>query len=118
MSIWGNLFGSSKILDEGIALIDDAFYTNEEKAEQKKQILKAYEPFKIAQRLLAIMFCSTFLFILILLVTMSFFMDITSQLNAIEAIMESPLVSPVMLILGFYFAGGMLEGTIDRIKKS
>ncbi|EDP57961.1 hypothetical protein [Vibrio sp. AND4] len=118
MWLFDNLFGSSEMVSKGISLIDDSFYTDEEKAVQKKQILKAYEPYKIAQRLLAIMFCFTFLTILTLLIVMSFFVDITTQINAIEKIMTSSLVSPVMLILGFYFAGGMIEGTIDKIKNN
>ncbi|MCG9659729.1 hypothetical protein [Vibrio mediterranei] len=117
MGLWSNLFGTSKIIDDGMELIDNAFYTDEEKTEQKKQMLKAYEPFKLAQRLIAIMFCFTFLLLLVGLVVMSFFVDITVQLDVIEKYMESSLLKPVMMILGFYFAGGMLEGVIERAKK-
>lgn len=58
MSIWGTLFGSKNVIKQAANGIyngvDKAFYTKEEKAQGFLELLKAYEPFKIAQRLLAL----------------------------------------------------------------
>jgi hypothetical protein len=64
--MFGNLFGTKEVIDGGISLIDNAFYTDQEKANMKIKLLKAYEPFKIAQRYLAFMFTGAFFIVLIL----------------------------------------------------
>jgi len=58
----GKLFGSDKVINDVSSGIDKAIFTREEKADYLLKFLKAYEPFRIAQRVLAIMFSATFLF--------------------------------------------------------
>ena len=56
MAFWSKLFGSDKIISAGINTIDKIVYTDEEKADNKLSLLKLYEPFKLAQRLLAVIY--------------------------------------------------------------
>ena len=117
MSWFGGLFGSSNVISKMLDIVDDAFFTDEEKAEQKKQILKSYEPYRVAQRLIAIMFCFTFLLVFVLLIAVSFFTDVSHQITVIQDYMSSDFTRPVSIILGFYFAGGALNGVIEKVKK-
>jgi len=58
--ILGSILGNDKVMSKGMELIDDAFESDEEKRESKTKakidLLKAYAPFKVAQRYLALSF--------------------------------------------------------------
>jgi len=60
MWIFEKLFGSNKVIEkigDGVYNgIDKAVYTPEEMIDNRLKSLAAYEPFKIAQRLLALVF--------------------------------------------------------------
>ena len=112
------LFGSSEIITQGAKLIDDAFYTDSEKAEdiekarQSKQghhinLLTAYAPFKVAQRYIAVTFLFNFTFSFFLILGMTLFkMDTAPALAVIGAFN----IGMIMLtIVGFYFGGGLVE---------
>ena len=114
MSIWSRLLGSSKVVESGLDLIDNAFYTDQEKADQKRLLLKAYEPFKVAQRLLAVMFTSVFLLLVLVNIALSFWFDVSQQM----AFVDEYLSLPMTLIVGFYFAGGAVEGVAEILKKT
>lgn len=66
--ILGKIFGSDKVIESGINLIDSLHTSTEEevaaKAKAKTDLLNAYAPFKLAQRYLALMFTAMFLFIM------------------------------------------------------
>lgn len=121
MAIWGKLFGSDKIIDAGIKAGDAVFFTDEEKSEWRLRLLKAYEPFKIAQRWLALLTTTPFVLLHILAALQVL---ITGWLPGPlgKAVHESALNVmqynndtlgvPVALILGFYFAGGAFEGAL------
>jgi hypothetical protein len=68
-AVLGTIFGSKEVIKSGIDLIDDIHTSDEEeiqaKAKAKIDILKGYEPFKVTQRYLALMFTSVFLFIML-----------------------------------------------------
>lgn len=107
MGIWSKLFGSSDIVNAGISAADKMFYTDEEKAEGKRLLLKAYEPFKIAQRLLALTFCIPYALSWFITFIASFFIDTSKQFEY--------LTNPVgiagicTVIVTFYFVGGTIE---------
>ncbi len=74
--ILGRIFGSEKVIDKAGALIDEMFYTDEEeakdkqklidaKARQRIELMRAYAPFKLAQRFIAFGFVAVFLFIML-----------------------------------------------------
>jgi len=107
MNIIGKLLGSSEIIDAGIKSIDAVCYTEEERADQKLKLLKAYEPFKVAQRLIAMTFCVPYALAWIV----TFFVSFTS----IELTVQSDLLSGKMgiivaVIVTFYYGGGTING--------
>lgn len=137
MGIWSTLFSSgdtiNKATDAVISAGDKIWYTEEEKAEMKMEygkflptLLKAYEPFKIAQRILAISF--TLLFSLAFLTGLSVVIfNIVAKYKALRNGVEldkivlldlQPLLDlclafelPIImgLILTWYFGGGFIE---------
>ena len=58
MTIFERLFGSDKVIGKAVDGIyngvDKIAYTEEERADNFRKLLKLYEPFKIAQRFLAL----------------------------------------------------------------
>ncbi|MEA2098640.1 MAG: hypothetical protein U9P72_00760 [Campylobacterota bacterium] len=110
--MFGNLFGTKEVVNGGINLIDNAFYTDQEKANMKVKLLKAYEPFKIAQRYLAFMFTGSFIIAFLLcLLFYSFNIEYKGILEIIETFNIDMIV---VTIIGFYFGGGMLESLKKR----
>jgi hypothetical protein len=120
MSILKTIFGSGDVVGKGIDLID-SFHTSdtemiEAKTEAKVKYLQAYAPFKIAQRVLAAMFATAFLgtFVLVMVMTLGSWGNTTE----VKSVMDEFYVGEIMLtIIGFYFGGGFLEGTIQAAKK-
>ena len=118
MSWLGNLFTNENLIDNASSAIDKMIFTQEEKTDYLLKFLKAYEPFKIAQRLLAISFSSVFLSIFIIAVMLflvgTFMMEEFYVLQAYELMKWNvdTLGTSVSLIVAFYFAGGMLEGAM------
>ncbi len=129
MSIWGKIFGSQNAIDKTI----DGFYkgtdalvfTDEEKSEFIIKILKAYEPFKLIQRILAIIVGVPYVSIWVfcaLLYALSVFTDpcfapdmckylqIQATAKEIATLNNQTLGQPFSIIMGLYFFGGALEG--------
>lgn len=134
MGFFSSLFGSDTVVNKAVDGvyngIDSIVYTDQEKAENenkksnlKIQLLKAYEPFKIAQRVIAFMIGTPFVFIhlitffiwigSILLITDSARYDfIFEQLKLIGDWNNSTLGEPFTYVIGFYFFGGAAEGIV------
>jgi hypothetical protein len=113
MGILGKLFGSEKVIDGGMKAIDKAFYTKEEKADDRIKImnakgllLKSYEAFKLAQRLLALLYGIPYVTAWFCTFVASFFVDVKSQF---EFLISSDMATANLIILGFYFLGGAGE---------
>ena len=108
MGFWGKLLGSEKAVNGVINGLDKAWFTDEEKGEIHLKFLKAYEPFKVAQRFLAMLF--TVPFVLFSSIGIAFGNDemITKSIDVFG--------TPTLVILSFYFAGGMIEGGIAKFK--
>ena len=124
MGLWANLFGNSKIIDAGIDGIDAMVFTDEEKSSAKMKFLKLYEPFKLAQRYIAMTFCPAYVFMWIvtgLLEVVNIFIIAFTDKSLNTAVMykllSGDIAMMVMLILGFYFGGGAAEGIINRFKR-
>jgi hypothetical protein len=109
----GKLFGSEKIVDAGISAADKIFFTNEEKADYRLKLLKAYEPFKLAQRLIALLVTSVYLSIHIIsasLFVLSIWFDKTLQAaDMLYKMNEETLGTPFWIIVAWYFAGGVVS---------
>ena len=119
MSFFG-LFQSKKVVDgvvNGIYNgIDKMNYTEEEKKDNHKVFLKLYEPFKVAQRYLAVIFSIPFVFLHTLYFGMRgvLYTNESAQtaLKAIQTDLNDSLGLIVLTLIGFYFAGGTIEGGI------
>lgn len=133
MSFLSKLFGSEAVIKSGIAGIDKAFYTKEEQADDdikrigfKLAFMKAYEPFKIAQRFLSVIISVPFVLLhftaaVLWLISIFVFRDspeaykmIMGELWKVADMNNKTLGEPLGWILIFYFAGGAGEGLISR----
>lgn len=128
MSFFGRLFGSDNVINkaaDGIYNgVDQAFFTNQEKAQHFLDLLKAYEPFKLAQRFLALVvsvpYVLTWLMSALMLVV-SAFVDpeagkrIEEAARVLGELNNDTLGVPVSLVLAFYFGGGAVEGVVARM---
>ena len=127
MGFFSAIFGNNNIVKKGIDLIDEAFYTNEEKAEDKMKLLekkseikieqlKAYHPYKITQRFIALSFIFVFLFIMLngIIAQLYGIVDIQNVKNALKFANEMWLGEIVLIIITFYFEGGTIEGILDK----
>lgn len=119
LGIIGKILGSDKVIEKGLDLIDSMHTSTEEeiaaKAKAKTALLQAYAPFKLAQRYLALMFGLTFLgsYVLVLGMTISG----QGDPDAVTKVMEQFSINYAMLIiLGFYFGGGAVEGFLEKKK--
>lgn len=120
LGILTSILGNSDVIKKGMDLIDDIHTSDEEmersKAQAKIDTMKAYAPFKVAQRYLALMFCGTFLLSFLVVITMTLFAE--PNINAIKQVIDDFYIGEIALtIIGFYFGGGMLEGVIGKAKE-
>ena len=113
MGILGKLFGSDEVISKGtdgiINGIDKLVFTQEERSDNFKTLLKLYEPFKIAQRLLALTFGIPYVIAWLVTFGASFWIDIDKQLDLLTGTMGQI----VLAIVAFYFLGGTL-GSFKR----
>lgn len=122
MGLLGRVFGTKEALGYVSNHLDKVFFTKEEKAQNWIDTLKAYEPFKLAQRLVALSVTGTYLFVFLVAI----FMKIAScwggqHLNEMsdELIQQNneTLGTAFICIVSFYFAGGMAEGILSKLRK-
>ena len=122
LGILSNIFGSGDVVKKGLDLIDEAWTSDEEKADNevkiieaktnaKATLLNAYAPFKLAQRYLALMFTFVFLFIMMngVLGALYGWVDMASVQEAKKFANEMWLGEIMLTIVGFYFGGGLVE---------
>lgn len=123
MSFWTRLFGADNIVNKVSDGIDAAIFTKEEAAKHYLDVLKNIEPFKIAQRWLAVLIIGPYVLTWLgaaLLIFISAFSEtpdaLLSASKTLAADNNDTFGLPVALIVGFYFAGGMGEGIIAKFK--
>lgn len=107
MSIFGTIFGSETAVKAGRDAIDAVFYTEEEKAKQHAEFLKLYEPFKLAQRVIATMVVVPYMLGWAAVFLCSFFFtekDLAFPLK----MLSGDIGTATLIVIGFYFAGGTL----------
>jgi len=117
LGVLGKILGSDKVIEKGLGLIDSMHTSTEEeikaKTDQKVQLLQSYAPFKLAQRYLALMFGITFLgsYLLVLVMTLTG----KGDPDAVTKVMDQFTINYAMLvILGFYFGSGAVEGFLEK----
>ena len=124
-NILGKLLGSKKVIDSAISGIDKSIFTTEEKADYMLKFLKAYEPFKVAQRLIALLVLIPYLFIFLVSAMVMLYGGLTDTKTATDVAKElmafnvDTLNWIVLTIVAFYFAGGTINTfkSYTRIKK-
>ena len=129
MGILSNIFGTGEVIKKGLDLIDEAWTSDEEKADNEAKIieaktnakatlLNAYAPFKLAQRYLALMFSSVFLFIMMngVLGALYGWVDMNAVQEAKRFANEMYLGEIMLSIIGFYFMGGVIESAKRKEK--
>jgi len=129
MSILARIFGTKEVAKkaaEGIYNgIDAAILTDEERIQYHLDYLKAYEPFKLAQRLLMLTVAVPYVGIWCLSAVLYTFGMIagTSYANVeyaginLSAMNNEALGLPFAIVMGFYFAGGAVEGVMAQRAK-
>ena len=128
MGILNNIFGTGEVIKKGLDLIDEAWTSDEEKADNevkiieaktnaKATLLNAYAPFKLAQRYLALMFTFVFLFIMMngVLGALYGWVDMASVQEAKKFANEMWLGEIMITIVGFYFGGGLAESFKKKV---
>ena len=125
-SIFSTLFRGD-VFEKGAEIVDEAFHTDQEKAQHsekilfiKKKLLELYEPFKVAQRYLALIFSIPF----VVLHTGAFSLRIAywdnkllqTSVQTIQVDINESLGLIVLTIVGFYFFCGATEGGIRAWK--
>jgi hypothetical protein len=115
MSIWGKLFGSEKVIDSGMRAIDALVLTDEEKTKYKLELLKAYEPFKLAQRYFMMIVTVPFMFIWLCVGLSLLSMAWTSgdYKDVKDFILEGEIIWIVITICAFYF-GDTIAGKLKN----
>ncbi len=109
LDIVGKIFGSGDVVSKGLDLADAAFYTNQEKADWRLRLLKAYEPFKLGQRLLAMIIGIPYVLFFVVTGCASFFVNVDTQMALLT---DSRMAWAFVLVNGFYFGGGAVEGIV------
>lgn len=114
----GKIFGSEKVISSGIALIDSFHTSTEEeiaaKTKAKVEIMQAYAPFKLAQRIIAFSFTFVYLacFGLVLAYTLT---GQVADADKVKQVLEDFQIGwAMMIILGFYFGAGAAEGILAQ----
>ena len=121
--LFAKIFGTKKVIESGISAIDKGIFTREEKADYLIKFLNAYEPFRLAQRIIAILFVSVYLFTFVILLCMYIYAYVSSNIQFSESLgnllrlTNDYLGLPVALIVGFYFAGGTIN-TFNSLRNS
>ena len=83
----------------------------------KSTLLKMYEPFKLTQRFLTVVIGVPYVTLVTVGICLIYFDVNVSHTKAALDILNESLGFSFTLILGFYFAGGMAEGIIERYKR-
>ncbi len=115
MNIFGKILGSKKVIDSAISGIDKSIFTTEEKADYMLTFLKAYEPFKVAQRFIALIVLIPFMLIFLVSVGLLIYGGIAESdivIKTAKEIMQfniDTLEWIVITIVAFYFAGGTIN---------
>ena len=123
IGVLSKIFGSGDVISKGIDLIDSMHTSTEEeiaaKSKARIDLLAAYAPFKIAQRVIAFAFTFMFLFIMANGVVGALYgvIDLDAVDRAKDYANEMWLGEIMLAIVGFYFGGGAFEGVMEKRKK-
>lgn len=122
MSWFSSLFGSKEVIKDGMQMADEAFYTDQEDAElglkhveAKINVIRAYEPFKKAQRFMMLIVMPPYCLAWFATFCASFFIDVDKQITLLTSTTGLPAIA--LAIAVFYFGGGVIESMKRKINK-
>ncbi len=114
MGMFGRMFGSDNAIQAVIDTGDKVFFTDEEKADNHHRLLKSYAPFRITQRLLALVFCLPYMLFWIATTVVA---ACGYDTESMRLMLDGNVSSVVWTIAGFYFGGGTIEGIVRAARK-
>ena len=123
IGILKTIFGSGDVIKSGVELIDSLHTSEEERIEAQTsaqiKLIEAYAPYKLAQRLLMLMFASTFLLMFACVLGLTLFYGAgEAKIDEVRAVLDEFFIGEIMLtIVLFYFGGGATEGVVERLRK-
>jgi hypothetical protein len=117
VSVLSKIFGSGDVIKQGIELIDSMHTSTEEeiaaKNKAKIDLMTAYQPFRLAQRYLALMFAFTFLSTFA--ITLGMTLAGKGDIEAVKSILGDFYIGEIMLcIVAFYFGGGLASSIKEK----
>ncbi|WP_165312530.1 hypothetical protein [Vibrio ziniensis] len=110
MSLFERIFGSQKLLEKGLDTLtqtgDAMFFTDEEKSQYKLNLLKAYEPFKLVQRYIVLLFTVPYvgLHVCVILGCMH-----GLEWKTLSVMINDAFGYPVLAAVGLYLTGGVFN---------
>lgn len=117
----GRIFNPQKLGESIVSGVDKMILSKEERLDYMQKMLVLYEPYKIAQRILAIMFSGAYLLVHVTTAITHFIYTVrgldVSLIVELYGHNNDSLGTIVLMIVGFYFAGGVLEGTVKKLRK-
>lgn len=116
MGIIGRIFKPEKLIDGVVKGVDKLTDSQGEKADRFSELLKLYEPFKLAQRIIAILFTSAYLISHLTAITF-IILDSKDKAEIIFQRTNDNLMYIVLAIVSFYFTGGVINGALKRFTK-
>jgi hypothetical protein len=85
------------------------------------KLVRAYEPFKLSQRLIMLIVVPSYVFIVFVglaLLVASYWNDGLNEIAiSVFEIAEGTLRYIVLIIVSFYFGGGAVEGIVNKVKE-
>jgi hypothetical protein len=112
LGVLSKILGSGDVIKKGMELIDDMHTSTEEevaiKSKARIDLMNAYQPFKLAQRYLALMFTAVFLLMFVLVMGMT--LAGQGDVDAVKQILGDFWIGEIVLVIvSFYFGGGLAE---------
>lgn len=109
MSFWANIFGTGNVVEKGLEIADEAFYTDQEKADNFGRLMKIYEPFRLVQRILVLSFCPAYVVLHCAVIIGAFF---GMSWAHVGVMINEAFGYPVAAAVTLYLGGGVLEGGV------
>ncbi len=109
--MWDKLFGKKSVVESLSDGVDKAWLTTEEGLDYQLKFMEMYSGFKIAQRLLAVLFGSTYCLCWMAIFIMA---ACGKDISQLKDLVNEGMGDIVFVIVGFYFLGGAGEGIINR----
>lgn len=109
MGLFSKIFGTDLAINKGLDFIGNAgdalVFTDEEKAKQKVELLKAYEPFKLIQRFIVMIFCVPYIGLHTIVIIGCIF---GADWETISTMINEAFGYPVLAAVALYLGGGAI----------